>query len=153
MSLVKTLEIKDLEHQISLQKVAAFATLISTYQTGFIVLIEPFENDNDTIPNPVLHLSLVFTAFTARIPLHFMRTYSLIFFQIYRCMDATVAIKPIFNRFSSVVITSGTLSPLDLYPVLLGFEPIVVASYKMSLTRTSFLPLVSTPISFSYSQF
>lgn len=59
MSLVRTLEVKDLENHMALQKVAAFATLVSTYQTGFILLIEPFENETDTIPNPVLHLSYV----------------------------------------------------------------------------------------------
>jgi DNA excision repair protein ERCC-2 len=35
------------------------------------------------------------------------------------CLDASLAIKPVFERFASVVITSGTLSPIDLYPKLL----------------------------------
>lgn len=39
------------------------------------------------------------------------------------CLDASLAIKPVFERFKSVVITSGTLSPLDLYPTLLNFTP------------------------------
>ena len=34
----------------------------------------------------------------------------------FRCLDASIAIRPIFERFQSVVITSGTLSPLDMYP-------------------------------------
>lgn len=55
-----------------------------------------------------------------------------------------MAIKPVFDRFSSVIITSGTLSPLELYPTLLGFEPIIVKSYQMTLVRTCFLPLIVT---------
>jgi DNA excision repair protein ERCC-2 len=69
--------------------------------SGFILILEPFENDLDTIPNPVLHLT---------------------------CMDATIAMRPIFERFKTVIITSGTLSPMELYPTLLGFRPVVVES-------------------------
>jgi DNA excision repair protein ERCC-2 len=29
-------------------------------------------------------------------------------------LDASIAIRPVFERFQSVVITSGTLSPLDM---------------------------------------
>ena len=35
--------------------------------------------------------------------------------------------RPVFSRFNSVVITSGTLSPLGLYPRLLGFRPAAIA--------------------------
>ena len=31
------------------------------------------------------------------------------------CLDASLAIAPLFQRFHSVVVTGGTLSPLDLY--------------------------------------
>ncbi|KAM1858155.1 hypothetical protein ACFX14_008176 [Malus domestica] len=41
------------------------------------------------------------------------------------CHDASLAIKPVFDRFQSVVITSGTLSPIDLYPHLLNFHPVI----------------------------
>ncbi|KAJ3086145.1 DNA-dependent ATPase of the nucleotide excision repair factor 4 complex, partial [Quaeritorhiza haematococci] len=116
-SLIRTLELSDLTDYSALQKVAGFATLVATYQKGFLLILEPFENDTDTIPNPVLHFT---------------------------CLDATLAIRPVFERFSSVVITSGTLSPMELYPTLLGFKPVVAESYQMSLTRNCFLPLVIT---------
>ena len=32
------------------------------------------------------------------------------------CLDASLAMRPIFAKFQTVVITSGTLSPIDLYP-------------------------------------
>ena len=82
---------------------------------GFRLILEPFETENATVPNPVFHLV---------------------------CLDASLAIKPVFDRFSSVVITSGTLSPLDMYPKMLAFEATVLESYAMTLTRDCFLPLV-----------
>ena len=51
---------------------------------------------------------------------------------------------PVFERFSSVIITSGTISPLDMYPKILGFTPVVIESYPMTLTRNAFLPMVSS---------
>ena len=63
--------------------------------------------------------------------------------QTTRCLDPSIAIKPVFERFSSVVITSGTISPLDMYPKMLQFTPVIQESYPMTLTRNSFLPLVS----------
>lgn len=57
-------------------------------------------------------------------------------------MDPAIAIKPVFERFSSVVITSGTISPLDMYPKMLQFTPVVQETYAMTLTRNAFLPLV-----------
>ncbi len=58
-------------------------------------------------------------------------------------MDPAIAIKPVFERFTSVVITSGTISPLDMYPKMLQFTPVVQETYAMTLTRNAFLPLVS----------
>lgn len=61
---------------------------------------------------------------------------------VYSCLDPSIAIKPVFERFSSVVITSGTISPLDMYPKMLQFTPVVQETYPMTLTRNAFLPLV-----------
>lgn len=47
---------------------------------GFSLIIEPFDERAPTISNAVLHFS---------------------------CMDATIASKPVFDRFQSVVLTSG----------------------------------------------
>ncbi|GAA5873221.1 hypothetical protein JCM8547_008605 [Rhodosporidiobolus lusitaniae] len=116
-SLVRTLELTRIDEFSALQKVAAFATLVATYHEGFRLLLEPFETDNATVPNPVFHLV---------------------------CLDASLAIAPVFERFSSVVITSGTLSPLDMYPKMLRFDATVLESYVMTLTRDCFLPLVVT---------
>ncbi|PFH54360.1 hypothetical protein AMATHDRAFT_135477 [Amanita thiersii Skay4041] len=116
-SLVRTLELSRLDEHAALQKVATFATLVSTYERGFLLILEPFETDNATVPNPMFHFT---------------------------CLDPSLAIKPVFERFSSVVITSGTISPLDMYPKMLQFTPVVQETYPMTLTRNSFLPLVIT---------
>ncbi|KAJ1675183.1 TFIIH/NER complex ATP-dependent 5'-3' DNA helicase subunit [Spiromyces aspiralis] len=116
-SLVRTLELNDLEDYWALSRVATFATICATYERGFIVLFEPYENDTDKSPNPVLHLA---------------------------CLDASIAVQPVFDRFSTVVVTSGTLSPLDMYPKMLQIRPVIQASYTMSLARSCFLPMVIT---------
>lgn len=116
-SLIRTLDLHRLDEYASLQKVASFATLVATYEKGFLLILEPFETDNATVPNPVFHFT---------------------------CLDPSLAIKPVFERFSSVVITSGTISPLDMYPKMLQFTPVVQETYPMTLTRNAFLPLVIT---------
>ncbi|KAL7750753.1 TFIIH/NER complex ATP-dependent 5'-3' DNA helicase subunit [Sorochytrium milnesiophthora] len=116
-SLVRTLEITDIDDYSSLSKVAMFATLVATYAKGFILIHEPFESDTSTVPNPRLHLT---------------------------CLDASIAIKPVFARFSTVIITSGTLSPLEMYPQMLQFTPTISKTYPMTLTRNCFCPLVIT---------
>ncbi|KAF2495329.1 DNA repair helicase RAD3 [Lophium mytilinum] len=114
-SLVRTLELTNIEDYQPLQEVATFATLIATYETGFLLILEPFESDTATVPNPILHFT---------------------------CLDAAIAIKPVFERFSSVIITSGTMSPLDMYPKMLAFSTVIQQSYTMTLARKSFLPMI-----------
>ncbi|PIO65688.1 hypothetical protein TELCIR_12627 [Teladorsagia circumcincta] len=58
------------------------------------------------------------------------------------CMDASIAIRPVMERFQTVVITSGTLSPLEMYPKILDFDPAVMASLTMTLARPCLSPLV-----------
>lgn len=60
------------------------------------------------------------------------------------CHDASLAVKPVFQRFQSVIITSGTLSPIELYPRLLMFNPVITRSFSMSLTRDCICPMVLT---------
>lgn len=116
-SLVRTLELINIEDYQSLQEVATFATLTATYDKGFLLILEPFESEAATVPNPILHFT---------------------------CLDAAIAIKPVFERFSSVIITSGTLSPLEMYPKMLGFTTVLQESYSMTLARRSFLPMIVT---------
>lgn len=115
--LVRTLELSDVEDLNALKDIATFATLVSTYEDGFRLILEPFETEGSTVPNPILHFT---------------------------CLDASIAMKPVFERFLSVIITSGTISPLDMYPKMLNFQTVVQESYTMTLARRSFLPMVVT---------
>ncbi|OMP05028.1 Xeroderma pigmentosum group D protein [Corchorus olitorius] len=119
-SLMMTLEITDTDEFLHIQTICDFATLIGTYARGFSIIIEPFDERMPHIPDPVLQLS---------------------------CHDASLAIKPVFDRFQSVVITSGTLSPIDLdqLPVSTKFDmrsdPGVVRNYgKLLLEMVSVVP-------------
>lgn len=115
--LVRTLELTEIDDFTALKDIATFATLVSTYETGFQLILEPFETEGSTVPNPILHFT---------------------------CLDASMAMKPVFDRFSSVIITSGTMSPLDMYPRMLNFQTVIQESYTMTLTRRSFLPMIVT---------
>lgn len=115
--LVRTLEVSEVEDFTALKDIATFATLISTYEDGFLLIIEPFEIENAAVPNPIMRFT---------------------------CLDASIAIKPVFETFSSVIITSGTISPLDMYPRMLNFDTVLQKSYAMTLAKKSFLPMIVT---------
>lgn len=100
---------------VFLFQITYFATLLSTYTKGFTIIVEPFDDKTPTVANPILHFS---------------------------CLDSSIAIKSIFQRFQSVVITSGTLSPMDMYPKILDFDPVVMSSFTMTLARPCLLPMV-----------
>ena len=114
-SLVRTLEISHSNDFSPLTVISHFATLVSTYTKGFTLIIEPSDDKTPNVINPVMH---------------------------FRCLDSSIAIRPIFERFQSVVITSGTLSPLDMYPRILDFHPVIMSSFTMTLARQCILPMI-----------
>lgn len=111
--LMKTLQIADVDEYTPLTKITSFGALLATYSEGFVVLYEPF--DDNGLPDVRLQLC---------------------------CVDAALAIRPVFQKFRTVVITSGTLSPLDMYPKMLDFTPAVSESFTMSLARAIVKPMV-----------
>ena len=44
-SLVRTLELTNIEDYQPLQEVATFATLVATYEKGFLLILEPYESE------------------------------------------------------------------------------------------------------------
>ena len=91
-SLLRTLQVPNLDEFNALTDVADFATLISTYSEGqpkFAIIMEPNGSSIPGASDRVIQLA---------------------------CLDSSLAIAPLFKRFGSVIITSGTLSPIDLYP-------------------------------------
>ncbi|XP_043252831.1 general transcription and DNA repair factor IIH helicase subunit XPD [Colletes gigas] len=114
-SLLRTMEISDLTDFSPIILVTHLATLVSTYTKGFTIIVEPFDDKTPNVLNPILQFS---------------------------CLDSSIAMKPIFDRFQSVVITSGTLSPLDMYPKILNFHPVIMSSFTMTLARPCLLPMI-----------
>jgi DNA excision repair protein ERCC-2 len=123
--------VTSLDEYNALTEVANFVTLLSTYMEGFSVVIEPQGSIIAGVTEPLLQLC---------------------------CLDASVAIKPVFEHFQSVIITSGTLSPIDLYPKLLNFHPIIRESLPMSVFRYCLKPIIvskgndQTPLSTRFEQ-
>ncbi|KRT81408.1 helicase, partial [Oryctes borbonicus] len=114
-SLLRTLEIADMADFGPLILITHLATLVSTYMKGFTIIVEPFDDKTPTVSNPIFHFS---------------------------CLDSSIAIKPVFDRFQTVVITSGTLSPIDMYPKILNFHPVIMTSFTMTLARPCLLPMI-----------
>lgn len=114
-SLTQTLQLTAVEELAALGRVAIFVTLAASYEEGFLVLFEPVDEHNDTA---CLHLA---------------------------CLDATIAMRPVLERFPSVIITSGTLSPLSMYPQLLDFTPVLAVSLPNTLFNPrSLQPMIVT---------
>lgn len=116
-SLLRAVQVTDVDEFSPLQLVTDFVTLLSTYPQGFMVILEPYN------PAAALH--------TARDPVLQLT-----------CMDASIAAAPVFERFRSVILTSGTLSPLDMYPKMLRFRPGVSKSFNITLARQCICPVV-----------
>lgn len=117
VSLLLTVQVSSWAEFRPLLLVGDFITILATYEKeGMAVITEPY-NDFTGEYEPVLRLA---------------------------CLDASLAIRWIVERFRTVVITSGTLSPLDTYPRMLNFQVVVSASFNMSMERRCVCPLVMT---------
>lgn len=117
ISLLKTVQVASWSDFKPLLQVGDFITVLSTYEKeGMAVITEPY-NDFTGDYEPVLRLA---------------------------CLDASLAIRWVMTHFRTVVITSGTLSPLDTYPRMLNFPVVVSASFNMSLERRCVCPLIMT---------
>jgi DNA excision repair protein ERCC-2 len=116
-SLLRTLELTELDKYSPIGIVCDFATLLGTYNEGFVIIMEPYDERTPTIIDPIMQLS---------------------------CLDASLAMKPVVTKYGRVVITSGTLSPLDMLPRILGFTPVLTSRLPITLTRPCICPLVVT---------
>lgn len=113
-SLLNTLEIVDTEEYSSLKVIVDFGAMIASYEDGFSVIIDPYPED-DLILDPML---------------------------IFYCMDASIAVKPLFAKYRNVILTSGTISPLETYARLLDFKPVLMKSFGNTLPRNAIYPLI-----------
>jgi DNA excision repair protein ERCC-2 len=114
--LLNTLQVADTESFSALSQVTQFAQFLSTYTKGFKVVFQTGSHDG------LFNEKLMTLA----------------------CMDSSLAMKYVFTTFQSVVLTSGTMSPLDMYPRILDFKPIVSLSIDIDLVRNSIQPIIVT---------
>ncbi|XP_026192298.1 general transcription and DNA repair factor IIH helicase subunit XPD [Cyclospora cayetanensis] len=113
-ALLLALQVTDLERLLPLTLVADFCTLVGTYWDGFIVIVDPYPEASG-LHDPLLQLC---------------------------CLDASLAMQPVLKRFKSVILTSGTISPLELYPKILSFVPLIAESFPVSMDRACFCPMI-----------
>ncbi len=113
--LINSLNLENIDIR-HLRKVAQFSTMLAVYSKGFSVIFEPYDSMADAF-NPVLRLY---------------------------CLDSSIAMKSIFKHFRNVVLTSGTLSPIDMYPKILNFVPSQIVEINATLERNSISPLIIT---------
>lgn len=57
-------------------------------------------------------------------------------------MDASIAVKPLFAKYRNVILTSGTISPLETYAKLLDFKPRILKSFENTMPRNAIYPLI-----------
>lgn len=115
-SLMDVLEIAEAEELAPLAYILQFGQMLAMYKEGFRVIYEPFFDTGKTIA-PVLQLA---------------------------CLDASLGLKPILEKTNSVILTSGTLSPLPLYARVMGVNPFRLTSIQPESSKD-----VITPISIS----
>ena len=55
-SLLKTLEVTDLDSYTPIHLVADFATLVGTYAKGFAIIVEPYDDRLPAVRDPVIQV-------------------------------------------------------------------------------------------------
>lgn len=116
-SLMNTLKIIDVDTFTAISKVCEVVSMAATYNRGFALIVDPFP-ETEGVFDPHIELS---------------------------CLDASIAMGNVTKRFDSVILTSGTLSPLNIYPKLLSLNRVVTSqALTISLARECIRPVVVT---------
>lgn len=66
-SLLKTLEITDMDDFTPIHLVADFATLVGTYAKGFAIIVEPYDDRLPSVPDPVIQVCLPISSVAAHV--------------------------------------------------------------------------------------
>ncbi|KNA00274.1 TFIIH basal transcription factor complex helicase XPD subunit, putative [Plasmodium vivax] len=115
-ALLNALQIVNVDDYSALNVVCNFCTLLGSYFQGFIIICEPYPEATG-IYDPVIQFA---------------------------CLDSSIAMKAVIGKYRSVILTSGTITPLELYPKLLNFKTVLTASFPMSFDRNCVCPLIVT---------
>lgn len=117
-SLIMTLELPQIHRFIPISQVCTMLYLASMYiKEGFVILYEPSDPLSPVVSYPSILLS---------------------------CMDAEIVMKPLCQKYQRIILTSGTISPLEMLPKILGVKADHSVSLGMSLSRDSICPMIVT---------
>jgi len=114
--LLNSLRIAESDVYKPLTTITRFASLMATYTKGFKIILQPNPN-NGSLNDPVM---------------------------TFLCMDSSLAMAPVFNSYKTVILTSGTMSPIEIYPKILNFKPFLNVSIEIELSRNSIQPIIIT---------
>ncbi|EAS01088.2 DNA repair helicase (macronuclear) [Tetrahymena thermophila SB210] len=114
--LLNSLEITETDEFSAIDTITHFTSLLASYARGFKIIYQPNPKDG-SLNDPLM---------------------------TFACLDCSLAMTHVFTQFKSVILTSGTMSPLDIYPKILNFNPYTVKSIDIELTRNSIQPLIAT---------
>lgn len=120
--LMNALQVDAIDDYSSLNLIADFCELLATFYQGFAMILEPYPDDSKGLLGQQAYDPVI---------------------QLY-CMDASLATKPVFDKFKNVILTSGTISPLDMYQKILNFKPTVAKAFDIQLPRNAIRPLIVT---------
>ena len=101
---------------MALSTIAKFGTFVAEYIKGFTIIIEPYDDSSPDFYDPWL---------------------------TFACNDASIGFKEVVKKFKSVILTSGTMSPMEMYTKILDFQPMFMKSFDITL-RNCISPLIIT---------
>lgn len=116
LQLINSMKINYCDNISSLKKIVDFVTLSSQFNDGFVIIFEPFDNFTRNLFNPTLKLC---------------------------CLDASIGFKTVLD-FRNIIITSGTLTPMEMYPLILNVNVKKLIDIGITLNRNSISPLIVT---------
>jgi DNA excision repair protein ERCC-2 len=128
--LLATITYLEFEEIVPLTLIFGFCETLVTYQEGFKIIYEPFYDTGKKIM-PVIKLV---------------------------CLDSTLGMKLVLDRIGSLVLTSGTMTPMDMYERILGLPDAIKESLQPAGSRKNISPLVvtrgtdGTPLSTSFTE-
>ena len=112
--LIETLQYTAIDQLNPISWVIQLGEFLVNFKDGFKVIFEP-HYDNGKAIIPVLQCV---------------------------CLDSSIAMNKLLKQSDSVVLTSGTLSPMNMYAQILGMIPFKAVSVKPNFLRNSIHPII-----------
>ena len=128
--LLKTISFLEFGEIVPLILIFSFCETLVSYSDGFKIIYEPFYDTGKKIM-PMIKLV---------------------------CLDSSLAMQKVQEKVGSIVLTSGTMSPVDMYIQILGLNTTISASLQPINSRNNISPLIvtkasdGTPLSTSFSE-